>query len=199
LHFRPLAPARLTALAKIKERSAAAHVRLDRGFYIAPYMRRFFREVEGMAFLREYATTLIFTTGLSILFKILAPENSMKKYVEFALGAMVALAVFSPAAKLFKTDIQAKIPQISAEAKPVAAAPNLVAKKFEQDLAAHMARRLEADLGVEAAVRLDARTDENGAVTGIEKAYIQPADQRTKEWLAREYGLKTEDITDEAP
>ena len=143
-----------------------------------------------MEYLKEYASNIIIISILATIFDILAPDGKSKKYITMVLGLIVMLCVMHP----FKaaTDIKKNffnIPTFEIEEIVSLTPKNLIADKFEENLALEIIRKVKEKKNNDINCIVTTERNENGEITGIKKVEITPYNEADADYISSEFGI----------
>lgn len=62
-----------------------------------------------MQFITEFAMSLIIFSLVATLLEMIIPNSNFKKYVQFVIGLVLVVIIFTPMAKLLRSDIDQKV------------------------------------------------------------------------------------------
>lgn len=143
-----------------------------------------------MEYLKEYASNIIIISILATIFDILAPDGKSKKYVTMVLGLIVMLCVMQPFKAI--TDVKKNffnIPTFEMEETDSKAPKNLVADKFEENLALEIIRKVKEKQNSDIDCSITTERNENGEITGIKKVEITPYSETDADYISSEFGI----------
>lgn len=143
-----------------------------------------------MEYLKEYATNIIIISILATIFDILAPDGKSKKYVTTVLGLIVMLCVMRPFKAI--TDVKKNffdIPTFEMEETYSFSPKNLIADKFEENLAAEIKRKVKEKTDSDIDCTVTTERNETGEITGIESVEIKPYNETDADYISSEFGV----------
>ncbi|MBR6646708.1 MAG: stage III sporulation protein AF [Clostridia bacterium] len=143
-----------------------------------------------MEYLKEYASNIIIISMLSTVFQILLPDGKQKKYVILIIGLVVMLVVMKPLEMI--TEIKNnffEMPHFEIETQSDYLEKNLVADRFEKDLALTIKEKVKENMGENIDCFVEVGRNEEGQITEIEKVDIRPYSENLVNYICEEFGI----------
>ncbi|MBR2499520.1 MAG: stage III sporulation protein AF [Clostridia bacterium] len=143
-----------------------------------------------MEYLKEYASNIIIISMLSTVFQILLPDGKQKKYVILIIGLVVMLVVMKPLEMI--TEIKNnffEMPHFEIETQSDYLEKNLVADRFEEDLALTIKEKVKENMGENIDCFVEVGRNEEGQITEIEKVDIRPYSENLVNYICEEFGI----------
>ena len=143
-----------------------------------------------MEYLKEYASNIIIISMLSTVFQILLPEGKQKKYVTLVIGLVVMLVVMKPLEVI--TDLKdnfIEIPSFEIEIQNDNLEMDLVADKFEKDMAVTIKEKVKEDTGENIDCLVKTERNEEGQITEIDEVKIMPYADNLVNYISEEFGI----------
>lgn len=143
-----------------------------------------------MEYLKEYASNIIIISMLSTVFQILLPDGKQKKYVTLIIGLVVMLVVMKPLEMI--TEIKNnffEMPHFEIETQSDYLEKNLVADRFEKDLALTIKEKVKENMGENIDCFVEVGRNEEGQITEIEKVDIRPYSENLVNYICEEFGI----------
>lgn len=151
---------------------------------------------EQMLFLREYAVNIIVISILAILFEIILPKTSQKKYINVVIGLVVMMVIIAPLTKLPHYKETFVIPNIRLDDYSVGTVEgdNLIVKEFEKKLALKINEAVHQKFGTVVDTKIQVNVDEKGEIIDINTVNLSPTNHEITTYVSETFGISKDKI-----
>ncbi len=144
-----------------------------------------------MSFMKEYASSILIVSILSILLESILPEGNHKKYIRVIIGLLVMLVILNPLKKLPHYSDSFYMPHLRLGDNELSYSSGkpYIALSFEKNLSQAISEDVYKKFSKVIACRVYTSVNQEGQITGIEKITVEPFETTVSEYIESTYGL----------